>query len=95
MTDTRLTDTGTIIRIDVGANISDATEVFTIFRKPSGESESKTAILEADNRTIRYVIPEDFFNERGIWYLQGFVKTPTGQWHTRMGKFIVESILEA
>lgn len=69
-------DTGTEIVLDCGADISNATAVQILVRKPSGQVLTWAASLSGSNH-VRYVVQAGDLDQSGLWTLQARVTTPT------------------
>lgn len=72
-------DFGTVVDLDVGEDISDATTLQIKAKKPSGATTTWTATLEGTS-TVRYVLESGDLDQDGIWLLQARVVSPDGTW---------------
>jgi len=93
-------DIGTVFEItvtedDVALNISSATVLQMLFKKPSGTVLTKTAVFTGDGSDglIQYTSIEADLDEAGIWYMQGRVTLPGGKWSTEKAGFTVGAII--
>lgn len=98
-------DIGTLIEITIKNNgvavdVSDATEKYLIFQKPSGQKISFPASFSTDGNDgkIGYTTKLGDINEVGTWLLQGQIKLPSGQWttqqlHLRVDARIVPTVI--
>lgn len=92
-----LNDIGTEIRVTVkdcnsnAVDISAATAMSIIFKKPSGTSVTKTASLYTDGTDgiVTYTAASGLFDEIGTWKLQAEVVAPNGQWNSSYESFKV------
>lgn len=83
MADMRENDTGVLIRISVGEDISDATSIQLRLVSPSNARKALTAALQlGTNDTVEYTTQAGDIDEDGIWLGQVRVVQPTG---TRSG----------
>lgn len=76
-------------------DISDATDLSVIFKKPSGDILTKTAQFLNDGTDGRFVAVTEIgdINEAGRWEFQGKIITPTGSWTSSEEVFYVEKTL--
>lgn len=81
-------DVGTVISLNTGINISTATTVSIIVKKPSGGTPlTWAATIGADNMSVEHTIGtgvlglESALNEVGHYKLQAKVVMPSGTWH--------------
>ena len=72
-------DTGTVISLDCGADISAATDRKILARKPSG-TEVEWAASASGTDGVQYTTQADTFDQAGTWMLQAKVTTATGTW---------------
>ena len=81
------TSTGT----QVVADVSDATTMNFIFRKPNGSTSTKTASFTSDGSDgqIQYVTVDGDLDSVGTWSIQAYIVTPSGKWHTSSANFKV------
>ena len=96
-----LNDVGTSIRItvnDCDANgnqspldVSTASTLEISFKKPCGDSETKTASLVTDGTDgqIEYITTSGDLDETGPWKLQVRVVNVNGDWRSNVGSFTV------
>ncbi len=78
-------DTGTQIILDCGINISSATILHILCRKPDGSKVTWSGVLEGTN-TIKYTVGTGDLDVAGTWELQAYVEMPgwkgRGEWST-------------
>lgn len=94
-------DVGTIFEATVkdedGAivNISAATTLHMVFRRPNRHAVTKAATLSSSgvDGKMRYVAQVDDLDAAGLWSLQGFVVLPDGAWHSDKTSFVVHANL--
>ncbi len=67
-----LGDVGTVITLDCGQNISAATGLAILARKPSGEIVTWTAVASGTNG-LSYTTVAGAIDETGTWKLQALV----------------------
>lgn len=87
---------GTVFEADAGREVSSVSSAAILFKKPSGETVSRTATQGSSTRYWQYTVASDHFDESGTWTAQvqltlstpGFV---AGSLH----KFEVGAVLEA
>lgn len=76
-------DSGTVIRLDCGVDISSATQVKIIAKSPLGTKKEWTGVVDASNY-VKYTIAAEDFDVAGTWSLQAYVVMPTwtgrGSW---------------
>lgn len=95
-----LNDEGTVFRatikeINGGAavaiDISNAITKTLIFVKPSGAKVTQTAAFTntGTDGKMQYTVVSGDLDELGWWTMQGYVKTPAGEWHTNLQQFKV------
>ena len=72
-------------------NLATATGLTIRFRKPSGDSFDKTAVLytNGSDGKLVYTIEEDDIDMSGRWAYQAIVEFTAGTWHTNVTDFIV------
>ena len=73
-------DEGKKIVLDVGIDISDATDQQIKFKKPNGDRGYWPAQKESD-RSISYVVQKGDANYVGRWRIQSYVETPNWKLH--------------
>jgi hypothetical protein len=72
-------DTGTVITLDCGQDISSATVRTIEVRKPDGTTASWTAAASGTD-SITYTTQAGTLDQHGEWVLQAKVTLPTGVW---------------
>lgn len=72
-------DTGTVITLECGANISAATARSIAVRKPDGTTTSWTASASGTD-AIRFTTVVDSLDQSGTWRLQAVVSLAGGTW---------------
>lgn len=82
-----LNDIGTLIRVDVGSDISTATVHQIKYIKPDGASGAWDATVST--QYLQYVTVEDDLDQIGEWIVQALVTTPSGTWHGEVTRFDV------
>lgn len=83
-------DTGTEIVLDCGTDISAATDLKVVARKPGGALVEWPAISE-DARRIKMVTVSDTLDTAGAWHLWARVTTPLGRWRGESAQLIVRA----
>lgn len=82
-------DSGTVILLDCGVDISSATSVKIIAKSPQGEKKEFTSTIDGTNN-VKYVIQSTDFDIAGNWLLQAYVQMPDwtgrGAWATLIVK---------
>ena len=93
----RVNDTGTEFRIqitdeDVAVDLSSATTLQLIFKKPSGETLTVDAQLYTDGTDgiIYYNTVDGDIDESGVWKLQSYVVVGSAAYSSTVGTFKVE-----
>lgn len=72
-------DTGTVITLDAGQNITAATALAIEVRKPNGAVATWTATASGTD-SLTYTSLADTFDQAGTWHLQAAVTLPSGEW---------------
>ena len=72
-------DTGTVITLDCGQDVSGATARTIEVQKPDGTIASWTAVASGANY-IAYTTDANSLDQPGCWLLQASVTLPTGAW---------------
>jgi hypothetical protein len=81
-------DTGTIIVLDCGQNITAATARSIEARKPDGTAVSLVAVASGTN-SIAYTTLAGTLDQAGTWLLQALVTLPTGTWRGATARLTV------
>ena len=81
-------DIGTVITVDVGVDITDATSVKLLVKKPDGTEVEWTGTVYS-TQYIRYTVVEDDFDQAGTYKVQSYVVTPDGTWKGETDSFKV------
>ena len=89
-------DVGTIFEIEVRdsiktVNISTATDLFVIFKKPDGTTVQKTGVFKTDGSDgiIQYTTVLNDLDIAGKWKLQANIVLPNGSWYSDITNFEV------
>lgn len=90
-------DIGTVLELtikdqdDVVVNISAATTLEIIFKKPDNNRVTKTATLVNDGSDgkMKYAFVSSDLDLIGIWRFQGYIVLPNGEWYTNIKQFKV------
>lgn len=90
-------DVGTIFRVTIQdfdgevVDISPASTMELIFRRPNGSTFSRDASYYTDGTdgVIQYTSIAGDLNAVGTWKLQAKVTMPSVSWHTEVGSFVV------
>lgn len=94
-------DIGTLFRVTVYditntgaktiANISNATDLKFIFRKPDATTFQRSASFTTDGSDgeIQYYTVDGDLDQDGTWTLQAYVSTSSGSWRTDIANFKV------
>jgi hypothetical protein len=72
-------DTGTVIVLDCGQNVSAASARAIAARKPDGTVASWSAVAEGAN-SIKYTTEVTTLDQAGTWQLQAVVTLAAGTW---------------
>jgi len=72
-------DTGTLIVLDCGQDISGATARSILVRKPDGTEVTWTAVASGTD-SISFTSLAGTFDRPGVWRLQALVTLPSGVW---------------
>ena len=86
-------DTGTVLILDCGQNISAASNRRIRASKPDGTTVIWNAVASGSN-SIGYVSVSDTFDQAGYWMMQAIVTLPTGMWHGTTSRLRVYSPFE-
>lgn len=93
----RLNDYGSNIIVTIidsngeSFDLSSASVLKFIFKKPDGSFEEKNAsfVTNGKDGRIQYIVESGFFNQNGIWEIQAYIKNPAGAWHSNISSFVV------
>ena len=99
-----LNDIGTIFRATINdcvsgqqqvLDVSGATTLQLIFKAPSGNTKTKTAVFTTDgtNGQVEYTTVSGDIDETGVWKIQAYIVLPSGSWRSDIGKFTVHENL--
>ena len=83
-----LNDIGTLIRVDVGSDITGATVREIKYIKPNGIKGAWTATVV--EKYLHYVTKEGDLDQIGEWIVQALVTTSLGTWHGEITRFEVQ-----
>lgn len=91
-----LGDIGTVFEVtmkdcDVVVDISLASVMQVIFKKPDKTVVPKTAVFKTDGTDgiLQYTTVLDDLDQKGTWYIQAKITMPTGTWSSDTSKFKV------
>ena len=82
-------DIGTEIIVDVGTDITDATDHKMLIRKPDGTEEEWTPTSIFNVKYLTYTTADGDFDQAGMYRLQAWVETPDGEWKGETAQFRV------
>jgi hypothetical protein len=82
-------DIGTVITVDCGVSIADATVTKLMIWKPGASAEVEWTGTIYDTNYIRYTTVSGDFSVAGTYKLQSFVDTPDGEWRGETTTFRV------
>lgn len=82
-----LNDIGTLIRVDVGSDITGATVHKIKYIKPDGSTGDWDATVST--QYLQYTTVADDLNQIGEWIVQALVTTASGTWHGEITRFEV------
>jgi hypothetical protein len=82
-------DIGTVITVDCGTSIADATSVKLMIQKPGSTTEVEWEGAIYGTNFIRYTTIDGDFSVSGTYKLQSFVDTPNGEWRGETTTFRV------
>lgn len=85
-------DVGTLIRVDIGVDITDATVKRLIYVKPNGVAGIWAGTI-ADSNFITYITKAGDISLPGLWKLQSYIETPSGKWYGDLATFTVQDRL--
>lgn len=83
-----LGDVGTLILIDVGTDVSTATDRKVKYLKPNGVRGEWDGVLSGTN-FITYTTIAGDLDSIGEWRVQVKIVMPTGSWHGEIARFTV------
>ena len=72
-------DIGTVVKLDAGCSIADATTLEIRVKRPDGHERVWEATLEG-TQILKYTVGAFDFDIDGIYYLQAYVVTAGGTW---------------
>ena len=88
-------DVGTKIILDVGTDVSTATDLRIVYKKPNGVSGYWPAQLDPEDPTkIYYIVQEGDLDVVGVWIVQAYVEMPSWKGHGTEAKFNVVGHIE-
>ncbi len=89
-------DIGTVFQVTIKdgtsvVDISSATTLQIIFKKPDGSRATKTAVLvnSGTDGKMKYTTIANDLDRQGSWRLQGRVVMSGGEWRSSVGNFDV------
>jgi len=82
-----LNDIGTLIRVDVGSDITGATVHQIKYIKPDGSTGNWDA--NVSTQYLQHTTVEDDLDQIGEWIVQALVTTVSGTWHGEITRFDV------
>ena len=86
-----LNDIGTLIRVDVGSDITGATVHEIKYIKPDGTTDSWDATVST--QYLQYTTVDGDLDQVGEWKIQALVTTASGTWHGELTRFTVNEPL--
>lgn len=86
-------DTGTVITLDCGADVSSATVRTIEVKKPDRTTTTWTAVASGTD-AIAYTTLADTLDQAGVWTLQAKVTLPTGVWRGESVALEVAEVFE-
>jgi hypothetical protein len=86
-------DTGTIITLDCGADVSSATARDIEVRKPDRTTETWAAVASGTN-SIAYTTLAGTLDQAGTWMLQAKITMATGVWRGETVALEVAEVFE-
>lgn len=88
-------DIGTRITLDLGEDLSGATDIKLIYRKPNGDTSTWPVEIDSENSNkIYYITQENDLDTVGEWRLQAWVQFGTEEWYSEIVKIAVDRILQ-
>jgi hypothetical protein len=85
-------DVGTLVKVYVGCDISDANLTQLIYQKPNGNKGTWVGSI-VENSYIAYTLQTGDIDIVGHWKLQAYVETLSGKWYGDIASFIVQDRL--
>jgi hypothetical protein len=82
-------DIGTVITVDAGVSIDDATVFKLMIQKPGSTTETEWVAALYGTNYLRYTTVDGDFSVAGTYKLQSFVDTPDGEWRGETTTFRV------
>ena len=82
-----LNDIGTLIRVDVGSDVSLATVHWIKYIKPDGTTGHWDATVST--QYLQYVSTDGDLDQVGEWTVAALITTPSGTWHGEITRFEV------
>lgn len=86
-------DTGTVITLDCGTDVSSATVRSIEVRKPDGSTTSWAASASGAN-SVAFTTLAGTLDQAGEWWLQAKVTLPTGVWRGESVALDVAEVFE-
>ena len=90
MTKYYVSDTGTVVKLNCGEDISAASARSIAVRKPDGTTTSWPASASGTD-SIAYTTLANTFDQNGTWLLQAVVTLPSGTWRGETATLLVYS----
>ncbi len=84
-------DTGTVIVLDCGQDISAATVRSIEARRPNGTTVTWSAVASGTT-AVSYTSTVETFDMPGEWRLQALVTLPTGKWRGEVARLEVYGV---
>jgi len=83
-----LNDIGTLIRVDVGSDVTGATIKQIKYIKPDGDSGNWDATV--NGQYLEYTTVDGDLDQEGEWIVQAKVAVTGGTWHGEITRFEVQ-----
>lgn len=84
-----LNDIGTLIRVDVGSDVTGATVKKIKYIKPNGDSGDWDATIAT--QYLQHTTVDEDLDQVGEWIVQALVTTGSGTWHGEVTRFEVRN----
>lgn len=82
-----LNDIGTLIKVDVGSDVTGATVHKIKFIKPDGTTDEWDATVST--QYLQYTTVDGDLDQIGEWVVQALITTVSGTWHGEITRFEV------
>jgi hypothetical protein len=89
-------DVGTIIQLNLGQDVADATTIEFRFDPPRGATFVRTGakVTTGSDGLVKYTTVAGDLTDAGLWKVQARIVTPSGEWYGDLTEFTVKANIE-